>query len=189
MNITVTTEPTAEPVTLAMAKAHLQVTHNADDAFILRLIKAARKRFEGLTYRKLCTQTLTIILDAHEVTWHVYVPARPFTSLTSIKYYGTDGTLTAYTEGTDFYTVGTDPMELVAMTAFSPYRSRAAYQVIGTAGYGDPEDVPADVRTCLLTMIADAFHNPESTVTGQLINEMPGSVMETVDRYRCYIPA
>ena len=45
----VVTAATAEPVTLVEAKAHLRVTHSADDALITRLLTAAREWVEAET--------------------------------------------------------------------------------------------------------------------------------------------
>lgn len=193
MHIEVTTEPTVEPVSLAMAQAQIPVTHDADNILLTRLIKAARQEFERRTGRALITQTLEITLDASEISRFgatFVVPTRPFSSITSFKFYDTDSTLTAYVEDTDYYTSGTDPMRIVALSGFIALRSYKAFQLIGTAGYGNPEDVPADIRRCVLTLMADFYNNPESTQEGfaPIVTSLPSDAANTIMQYQTFNP-
>lgn len=191
MHIEVTTAPTVEPVSLAMAKAQVQVTHDADNILLTRLIKDAREVFEQETGRALCTQTLEITLDASEISTFgstFVVPRRPFSSITTFKYYDTTSSLTEYTEDTDYYTSGTDPMRIVALTSFLALRTYKAFQLIGTAGYGNPEDVPADIRGIVLQMVADFYNNPESTQEGfaPIVTELPMAVRSRIIKHATY---
>lgn len=193
MHIEVTTAPTFEPVTLAMAQAQVQVTHDADNILLTRLIKDAREVFESETGRALVTQTLEITLDASEISRFgatFVVPRRPFTSITTFKYYDTTtpSSLTAYVADTDYYTTGTDPMRIVALSGFVPLRTYKAFQLIGTAGYGNPEDVPADIRGIVLQMVADFYNNPESTQEGfaPIVTELPTAVRERILKHATY---
>jgi uncharacterized phiE125 gp8 family phage protein len=47
MTLSTTTPPAAEPLTLDQAKAHLRVTHDAEDDLIAALLLAARERVES----------------------------------------------------------------------------------------------------------------------------------------------
>lgn len=64
LNFKITQPPTAEPVTLAMAKSHLRVDFDDDDAIISGYISAAREWAENYTARAFFTQTIVLSLDA-----------------------------------------------------------------------------------------------------------------------------
>ena len=57
------TEPTAEPVTLEDAKAHLIVEHDEDDYLIASMISAARKHIEARCNRVLVRQKWRLYMD------------------------------------------------------------------------------------------------------------------------------
>lgn len=58
------TPPTAEPIDLATAKAHLRVDFSDDDAYITALITAAREYSETFMGRSLMTQTWQLNQDS-----------------------------------------------------------------------------------------------------------------------------
>lgn len=86
----------AEPVSLAAARQHLKLDTTGgvhpDDGLLSDLIVAARQQVENLTGRTLVAATRTEYFD----TWQdEFVLAwAPVTSVTSVKYVATDGTLT-----------------------------------------------------------------------------------------------
>lgn len=57
------TQPASEPVTLALAKAHLRIDHTAEDDLITSWIKAAREAAEKYTGRRFITQSLRMRLN------------------------------------------------------------------------------------------------------------------------------
>lgn len=66
MNLIETTPPEAEPLTLEEAKAHLRITHDADDDVINALIRAARGMCENDTGLALITRGYSLYLDVWE---------------------------------------------------------------------------------------------------------------------------
>lgn len=77
--------PTTEPVTLAQAKAHLRVDHDAEDALISALIVTARGMAEHKIGRALGTQTWTRTLDKFpDGALELGMP--PVQSITSVSY-------------------------------------------------------------------------------------------------------
>lgn len=92
--LTVVTEPTAEPLSLDEAKAHLRVEHEYDDSTIAALITAARKYCETVTKRALVTQTLRLTRDTFPGAcegWILRLPRPPLQSVSSIKYATDEG--------------------------------------------------------------------------------------------------
>ena len=57
------TGPSEEPITLAEAKLHLRVEHNADDSLITALISTARQAAESRTHRALISRQFRLTLE------------------------------------------------------------------------------------------------------------------------------
>ena len=85
MNLTLITDATQEPVTLADAKDQLTISQDfrRDDALISGLITAARLQAEAYSRRELAQKTWKLALDhfpTNYVNWRVAYPVTPFTS-------------------------------------------------------------------------------------------------------------
>ena len=105
--ITVHTEATSEPVTLAEAKAFLGIDTSVTthDTKLTAAIAAARKKVELLAGRSLAAKTLKLFLDEYSDDY-LDLPFPPVSSITSVKTYDSEGTATTYTSGTDYFLVG-----------------------------------------------------------------------------------
>ena len=64
MPVILISEPEEEPLSLADAKLFLRVEHDAEDALITNLVRAARRHVETQTGRRLVTQIWRLVLDA-----------------------------------------------------------------------------------------------------------------------------
>jgi uncharacterized phiE125 gp8 family phage protein len=99
-----TTAPVLEPFTLAEAKAQIRSVQDKEDATVQSYIKAARAACEEYQFRGLLTQSWTLALS--EFVSVIPLPmAAPLQSVTSVKYYDTNGT--QQTLATSVYTVDT----------------------------------------------------------------------------------
>jgi len=101
---TLTTSPVLEPITVQEAKAQARISHDTEDRLIASYIQAAREQAEAYLGRGLYTQSWTL----HLQTWAevIYLPmAAPLQTVTSVKYYDTDGT--QQTLSSSYYTVDT----------------------------------------------------------------------------------
>lgn len=98
----VITAVATEPVTLAQAKAHLNVIGTGDDALITALITSAREAAEAACGRALAPQTLEMALVAFPGTdGAIALEKGPVATISSVKYTDTAGveqtiTSTAY---------------------------------------------------------------------------------------------
>lgn len=92
MNIITTALPTAEPLSLVEAKAHIVQSQSMDDQLITDMIVGARELVEGYTWRRLILQTVVVQQD----NWNGYVielPIAPVIAVTQVQYVDTSGTL------------------------------------------------------------------------------------------------
>lgn len=80
------TGPTAEPVSLDLAKQHLRIDHDDEDDLIRAWISAARELCEAHTGRRLVTQTLRLTLPAWPCDSVIRLPVEPVASVTSVVY-------------------------------------------------------------------------------------------------------
>lgn len=97
--LTVTVAPTAEPVSLELAKQHLRIDHDAEDDLIRKWITAARELCEAHTGRRLVTQTLRLTFARFPCDGWLRLPVEPVASVTSIAYADADGDTQTLTSG------------------------------------------------------------------------------------------
>jgi uncharacterized phiE125 gp8 family phage protein len=79
------TPPAVEPVSLALAKAHLRIDHDDEDDLIQAWIAAARRLTEDYAGRRWVTQTVRATLPAFPA-WAWEFPVGPVASVTSVAY-------------------------------------------------------------------------------------------------------
>ena len=95
MALSIVTEPTDEPVSLADMKEHLRIDTDYDDAYVSDCIVAARQWVEGQTKLSVATKTLDFAIDYgwpwRGYTHHIEMPVSPVSSVTSITYVDTSG--------------------------------------------------------------------------------------------------
>lgn len=91
MPLVLTVAPTAEPLALEEAKAHLRVTATDEDSLIGNLIAVARDRVETHTRRALVTRTYKWLFDAFPRCGVIEFPVYPVRKVDYIKYVDTGG--------------------------------------------------------------------------------------------------
>lgn len=77
--------PTAEPVSLAEAKAHLRVSGTSEDLLIASLITAARVHLELALSCAFITQTWSWFLDAWPQRMRLELPLGPAQSVSAVR--------------------------------------------------------------------------------------------------------
>lgn len=161
-------------VTLAEAKLQLRVTATDEDALIDAYIDAATSWAEKYQQRKYITQTCVDYLDAWPAV-AIRPKWMPLASVTSIQYVDASGV--AQTWDADDYDVD---------TASEPGRIAPAYGeswpsirgdrngiiVTYEAGYGDSDDVPGQIKTAVLLLVAHWYAHREA-VSELGMAEMP----------------
>jgi len=189
VKLSVLTPPTAEPLSLAEARAHMRVDHFDEDGVIAGLILAARQHIEQETGLALCTQTLRGTLDAFPAGKPMALPAHPVQSVTAVRYFNEAGSLIEWPAGeweTDL--TGIVP-RIAPRNGFAwptPGQKLGAVQVEFVAGYGGPEVVPQPVMQALRILVAHYYEHRELVVTGTIVNELPMTVKALIAPYRCF---
>lgn len=171
--IKVITAPTAEPITLAEAKANLRVFGADDDADITRMIRAARQMAEERLNRALMPQVLAFGADAF--CGSLRVPRPPLRQLDSITYVDVDG-VNQVLPGSAYLVDGfVDPPMISAAygTPWPTTRAQASAVVVQyQAGYADAASVPEPIRQWMLLAI-NAFYEHRSAIATEQTYALP----------------
>lgn len=161
MSLQLNTPPTAEPVALAEAKAHLKLDTADEDDLVTALIAAARARAEWHTGRALLTQAWTLWLDA----WPrdgIEIPLPPLQGVTRLTVYAPDDTPRTLDPSAYQVDASSAPARLRLKENVSPptdLRALNAVELVFTAGYGAAAAVPAPIRQAILQIVADLHTN------------------------------
>lgn len=165
MAIVLITAPDEEPVTLAQAREHVRATSTDEDALIVNLIKAARRRVENYTWRRLITQTIDYALDCFGDSGQVLeLPCAPVQSVSLLKYIDTAGveqTLSSLLYQVD---VKSEPARIAPAYGEiwpSIREQMNAVTIRLVCGYGLAAQVPEDIKAAMLLIIGHLFEHRE----------------------------
>jgi len=152
---TVTSAPTAEPITLDQLKTRLRIGGCDFDNELLDLLKAGREQVESDTYRKLITQTVRMdIEDFASLTGPIEIRLAPIQSITHVKYYDQDDALQTYDAAKYYTNLTSTPPELVLKQSqqwpnTEEYRPNKV-QITMVAGYGAATAVPRVAKLAIV---------------------------------------
>ena len=159
-------------ITVADLKAHMRVTHTAEDTLISALRSAAISWVEEHCNIKLGSYTARGYLPGF---YNSYIPIGPVTAVTEVKYQTTADTdyttdLTTLVAGNWF----TDTISQPARIAFRDYPNVYEYAltpvvVSFTAGYGT---VPAPVLQAIRLLVAHMYENRQEEITGTITTRL-----------------
>ncbi len=163
MTLRLITAPTAEPVSVATAKAFLRVDGTDDDAMITSLIAAAREKGESLARRAFITQTLEQIFDDWPDDRLLTVWRPRLQSVSWVKYLDSNGVEHTWTD----YTVDTrsEPGRIIFHSLpGDALLESGAITVRFVAGYGDEAtDMPERIKQAILQLVAHWYEFRESS--------------------------
>jgi len=176
MPLVLKTAPTGEPLTLAEAKAHLNVESGDDDTYINTLITVARERFETDTGRAFYRRTYYLDLDEFPNGDSIPLQMPPLLSVTSVKHYATGGatsTVSAAVYGTD---TSREPGRVVLNDSYSwpsdTIRSWNGVRVEYVAGYGTASqaatEIPKAAKQAMLLLVGDMYQDRETAIVGTI---------------------
>jgi uncharacterized phiE125 gp8 family phage protein len=172
MGLTITTPPTAEPVTLDEAKAHLRVDGTAEDAYITALIQAARAWVESWTTRQLVQAEYRWQIDRfpHKSQEALRLPRAPVASVDSIEYVDGGGTTQTFTDyqadlavepgiilpdtNSQWPSVQTDKLNAVTVTFTAGYAPDDSQSPTDPAG-----NVPQGLKHAIMLLVGHWFEH------------------------------
>ena len=171
--MTLVTPPTEYPVSLAEAKAQFRETSADEDATIARLISAAVAHLDaqGVLGRAMVTQTWS---QAFHAPWARVFTKIPASALVSATYYDENNVSQSLTIGDYSILKHTDWSFICPNDGISwptTYSRPDAITFVFTAGYGDPHDVPENIRHAILLLVTHWFEN--RTEAGENMSSIP----------------
>lgn len=189
MLLSLVVPPASRPITLQEAKAHARVEldFEEDDLLIDGLINTALDFAETYTQRAIVAQTWDLMLDGFPSDCrHIEIPRPPLQAIQSITYLDAGGNEQVWSA--EHYRVvapvgPTAPQGLVLLKSGAAWPRALAEPMSVTirfeAGYGDEDAAPQQIKTALLTHVAEMYENRESSVlTGAVLQETPFSVKQ-----------
>lgn len=154
---TIKTAPTIEPFTVEEAKAQIRSVQNQEDGVIEGYIKAVRAMAEAYLFRGLLTQAWTYAISDFVPVMDLPM-ATPLQSVTSVKYYDTNGT--QQTLATSVYTVDTRSRPgRIALAANQTWPAIHALRKVNRieieyiVGWTARELIPGDIRQGMLILL------------------------------------
>lgn len=186
MSLYVVTEPTAEPVSLAEVRQSLVVEHTSDDDLLSRLAKSARQVVEAATWRRLVTATLELRLRSFPCGM-ILLPSPPAIEIEEIAYVDSNGVDRTLAEGDYQFDRYAEPATIEPDYGSNWPSTRCvpgAVAITYTAGYGDPEDVPAPLREAILKLCGHWYANREAVIVGTISSALPLLVESLIEPYR-----
>ena len=185
---TVVTPPATEPLTATEAKLWAKVEVTDDDSLFTILIQAARQHVEDVYSRALVNTTLKLVLDDWPCSNSLTLCQGKGSSITHVKYYDVDGTLSTLDSSKYFTDFASEPALIVlrpgeVWPTLDLGRPKAI-EITFVAGYGTAADVPAPIKAAMLEMIAHWYEHRESVNIGNIATEIPQTASMLLAPYR-----
>jgi len=190
MGLTLSTAPSAEPVTLAEAKEWLRVDtgDTSQDNVLAILIKDAREVVEEYLGRSLIDQTWTWEMNSEDMKDPIDIPRPPIQSITSLTEYdeASGSETTNVTTSTNYQLI--EGFRLVQRNdGWQINRKERAGKLIYVAGYGAAgSNIPQPIKTAILRKIATDFENREDRLAGTIVSDLSDESKKKLAKYRYY---
>lgn len=171
MALRVVTAPAALPVSLSEAKDHLRLEEDVDDAYVLRLIDAARVHIEKVCRRALVLQTVEWVGPPLCGAASLSMPGGRLadTPAVSVKYLDGSG-VEQVLDPSGYYAVDggeAEPACLMPASSWPTMASRPdALRVRYSVGWADAASVPTALRHAVLLLVSQLYEHRTPEVTG-----------------------
>lgn len=187
------TPPESEPITLAEAKAHLNVTSSTKDTYITGLITTARRQVERYLHRALIDQTWELYLDCWKSC--IKIPYPTLIEVESVKYYDLDGV--EQTLSTDLYWVVTADDPGYIQRAYSvtypelqygrPDSVKIRYRAGYVTGAEQTPNVPDEIKHAIKLTLTNYYEQRGDIVVSRDIpTRIPSYITDLIHTYKIY---
>lgn len=150
-----TTDPDAEPVPLADARAHLRIDHDGDDGLIEGLIRAARDEVETSCGLALIDQHWRLTLDRLPSSGRVLLRRHPVREILSVTVFGRDGEASVIDPSVYQLDASSRPARLHFTQPPGPGLAMNGIEIDFAAGFGEAGvDVPDILKRAMLLLVA-----------------------------------
>lgn len=190
MALKLVTAPTVRPVTVAEAKAYLNISHSDDDALLDTFVRAATNFVDGpggFLGRALCPQTWDLYLDEFPNN-EIRIPLPPLISVDQIEYDDTDGNEQVLPESS--YTVdnASEPGWVLPGVSWpSVFSGINSVRIRFTAGYVSSSppavSVPEDIKIAINFYVGTMYANRENEVVGPNVSVLPWAAEQLLRRH------
>lgn len=186
MRFSLVTGPSTEPIIASELQTHANII--GEDSYLESLIVAARKQMERYLNRALITQSWKVFYDCW--SYEMQIPFPPLISVSTVKYYNSAGTLTTLASS-NYWVVNTQDPGMVIRRHDVSYPELQdgkpdAIEIAFTAGYGNADDVPEDIRHGIKLLATDLYEHRGTKVVGTISGEIPGYLVDLVHSYKVY---
>jgi uncharacterized phiE125 gp8 family phage protein len=188
MPLILTAGPTAEPVSLAEAKAYCRVDGTAEDTLIASLILAARMHIERALGVALIEQQWSLYLDAWPERAWLDMPLTPVISLDAVRLYSPSDSFVTLDPSLFLLDRSGLRPRLIRREAQGwpvPGRSANGIEIVFTAGHGTTADaVPMPLRLATKMLVAHWYEERAPVLLGDSATAMPLSIGSLIAAYR-----
>jgi uncharacterized phiE125 gp8 family phage protein len=185
MSATLLIPPSAEPWSVAEAKAYLRVEHGDDDAIITALIAAARGHVEALSRRALLVQRWRFVLDAWPANGRFRTRMGPLRSVVAARVFDAAGSAHSIDVATLVVDAAADVIASPSWSMPLPGRASAGIELDVELGYGAAAaDVPGALRHAIRMLVAHWYENRGLVAPGASAAMLPAGAAALIAPYR-----
>lgn len=174
--------PTAEPLSLVKAKAHLRIDGTDEDDLLVSLIGAARSHLENACGIRFARRT-SVALKCDAFADLARLPEVPVASVASIVYLDTAGA--SQTLSTSVYELRADGVEaaivLKSGQSWPAIQYGSRITVTATLGY---ETAPEEITLAMSMLVAHFYDNRSAVNVGNITSELPFTVNALISNHR-----
>jgi uncharacterized phiE125 gp8 family phage protein len=177
--------PSAEPWSVAEAKAFLRVEHDDDDAVIAALIAAARGHVEALTRRALLVQRWRFVLDMWPGSGRLDPRMGPLRSVIAARVFDTANNAHNIDAATFVVDAAANIIASPCWALPQPGRFAAGIELDVELGYGTlASDVPDALRHAIRMLVAHWYENRGLAAIGGNVAMLPAGVGALIAPHR-----